>query len=178
MVEDEITIQTIDKLLEIYNTNDEHVTKQNALFPKGHRQIRRQNFLPEISENIAKFAIFKKYNKMPNWNTKNGDLSLGDKQLEVKAYSSGGPISFGPKERWEKLYIVDALDHQNKNFRVYEINLSNDDPEWENIQVKKNQTYQEQCDAKRRPRITMDALEPQIGQHLELIFDGNISELY
>jgi len=61
------------------------------------------NFPSHISENIVKFALFKKYNIMPNWDTKTGDLDLFNLKIEVKGFSSTGPSSFGPTEEWDIL---------------------------------------------------------------------------
>ena len=150
----------------------------NKKFPKGHKKIRRINFPSEISENICKIIGIKYFNKEIRWNTKCGDLITSDNEkIEVKAFSSNGPISFGPKENWDHLIILDALDYINGNFKCYYINLSNTNEIWKNIKVSKTQTYKEQCDKGRRPRINWETLYPQIKEHVELIFEGNICNI-
>ncbi len=104
------------------------------------KKIRNENIPSHITENIAKFAICKKYGVMPNWHTRKGDLVINKRgvpfhQLEVKAFSSRGPSSFGPPETWDRIYFVDAIDVRNKNFKVYEISLSNDSEKWKNIVI-------------------------------------------
>lgn len=108
-------------------------------FPRDHKNIRNHNFPSEISENIVKFVLLKIYGIMPHWNTKKGDLVIviGQTstpiQLEVKGFMSNAPSSFGPKEDWHAIYFVDAQDHLNGNFKVYECRLSNKSPEFRNI---------------------------------------------
>lgn len=52
-----------------------------------NRKIRMPNFpyFPsEILENIAKIAIYKKYNVYPNWDINNGDLVISNKYIYKK----------------------------------------------------------------------------------------------
>lgn len=88
------------------------------------KKIRIANFPSEISENIVKFVLFKKfkYKFLPIWDTKKGDLVLFNRKIEVKAsidlYNSG-PSSFGPVEIWDYIYFVDCKDMLNLNFKVF-----------------------------------------------------------
>lgn len=167
----------------------EFIIKYNSLYEfysmlneeLQHKKIRKPNYPSEISENIVKFAIIKKYKAYPNWNTKNGDLVLDGKKIEVKASINlfgGGTSSFGPKEKWEKIYFVDCIKHNYLIFKVYEINLSNDSEIWKKIKVNKNETYEDQCSQKRRPRLTFTQLKKQIPEkYIEIIFDDSIDNL-
>ena len=147
------------------------------------KKIRLSNFPSHISENIAKFAICKKYGIMPNWDTGKGDLLIDKlhtfKRCEVKGSInlSNGPPTFGPAEEWDYIYFVDGVNNDKKIYRVYEFKLSNKCEMWQNIKVNKTETYHDQCLQKRRPRITFKELKLQIGNHCNLIFDGHISEL-
>lgn len=73
------------------------------------KKIRKPNFPSEISENLVKFIYNRNNKDQAKWDVKGGDLITSNKlKLEVKAYSSDGPTSFGPTEKWDILYIVDA----------------------------------------------------------------------
>ena len=57
---------------------------------KKKKKRRNENFPSDISENIVKFAIAKKYGVMPCWDTDKGDLIIKKKnifiQIEVKGF--------------------------------------------------------------------------------------------
>lgn len=44
------------------------------------------------------------------------------------------------------------------------------------MKINKNQTYQDQCKEKRRPRITFSQIKQQLN-NIELIFDGHINDI-
>lgn len=145
------------------------------------KKIRLSNFPSHISENIAKFAIYNKYNIMPTWDTDKGDLFLPvvNKQLEIKGSINlnNGPPTFGPTEEWDYLYFVDGVDNHNKKYKVYEVKLSNKSTTWRNLKVSKSQTFYDQCLQKRRPRLKFNEIQKQLGDKCQLIFDGHISKL-
>jgi len=119
---------------------------------------------------------------MPCWDTKKGDIIINKKdifkQIEVKGFMSTGPSSFGPKENWNLLYFVDGQDIINKNFKVYEVKLSNKNEIFRNIKISKKETYGNIADSGRRPRGGFyDIFKPQLKDNCKLIFNGNISEL-
>lgn len=143
-----------------------------------NKKIRLPNFPSEISENIVKLAIQKKYNVCPNWDTISGDLELNGKKIEVKGYSSNGPASFGPTENWDTIYFINCKDFLNKNFIVTEVNLSNKDDTFNLIKVNEKQTYKDQCNQGKRPRIAFDKLQKQLPEEShKVIFDGNLDQL-
>jgi hypothetical protein len=124
---DEYTYEILDLCLNKYINDLNFNDKINALLSKKKR--RNENFPSDISENIVKFAFAKKYRIMPCWDTQKGDLIIYKfnlfTQIEVKGFTSEGPSSFGPTEEWDWIYFVDGTDIRNKNFKVYEIHLSN-----------------------------------------------------
>lgn len=177
---DNYTFEILNKCLDKYIYDLNFNAEINALMSKKKR--RNENFPSDISENIAKFAIFKKYGIMPCWDTDKGDIVINKMglfiQLEIKGFMSSGPSSFGPTEMWDILYFIDARDIFNKKFKVYEIKLSNKNQIFRNIKISKNETYHEIAESKRRPRGPFDTIfKPQLGKHCNLIFDGHISEL-
>jgi hypothetical protein len=148
---------------------------------------RLPNMPEEVSENIAKFIVQNHMNDQTAlWpkGTKGkvklpGDLrsdSFG--RLEVKCFTSTGPISFGPTEAWDTLLFLDATDWRNDRFVMYGVSLANNDPLWEAVQISKKQTYGDQCKAQRRPRIGWGALSPQITSNCTKVFDGTFDEVF
>jgi hypothetical protein len=177
---DNMTYDIMIRELTRYNNNMIETERINELLSK--KKIRHENFPSHISENIAKFVIFKKYGIMPCWDTDKGDIILNKqslfKQIEVKGFMSDGPSSFGPTECWDWIYFVDARDTQKSCFKVYEIKLSNKSDIFRNIKITKKESYGEQCDRKVRPHCGFEKIfKPQLGEHCKLIFGGHISEL-
>jgi len=157
---DNATFQIMNKWLETYNRTLIVVKEDNEILSKPNdisyrvssivaklrihkKNIRNDNFPSHLSENIAKFAIFKKYSTMPWWDTDKGDLIIVNiagggeviKRIEVKAFMSDGPSSFGPTETWNWLYFVDAKDTLTGFFKVYEIKCSNTSEEMKNVRI-------------------------------------------
>lgn len=179
--DDKYTYSILMRCLEKYINDLKFTNEINALLSKKKR--RNENLPSDISENIAKFAIAKKYDVMPCWDTDKGDVVINKinlfKQIEVKGFMSDGPSSFGPKEMWDLLYFVDARDIINLNFKVYEVKLSYKSTIFRNIKVSKKETYGVQADNGRRPRGCFDTIfKPQLGDHCKLIFDGHITSLH
>jgi|APSaa5957512535_1039671.scaffolds.fasta_scaffold129449_2 hypothetical protein len=176
---DSMTFSLLNDCIDSFNDTITNEKKINLFMKKKH--IRLSNFPSHISENIAKFAIAKKYRIMPNWDTKIGDLVI-DKlskpiHCEVKGFTSFAPTSFGPKEKWDRIYFVNGFENNLKRYKIYEIKLSNMSDIWKNIKINKTQTYFDQCEQKRRPRLSFKQLQSQLGNHCKLIFNGHISEL-
>jgi len=175
IIKDNFTPNKLKNYINIY------INLYNDIENLDIKKIRRPNYPSEITENITKFAIQKHYNIIPSWDTRKGDLYLNNKNFEVKGsidLLNGGPCSFGPTEQWNRIYFVDAKYHKLKKFTVYEIMLSNKSDIWKNIKVNKNETFQDQCDQKRRPRIKFNNLINQISyKYIKIIFDGNIDDL-
>ena len=170
--------QCIDKYLSDLKFNDEINSHMSQ------KKRRNENFPSDISENITKLVIAKKYRIMPCWDTKKGDLIIHKKnipfyQIEVKGFISNGPASFGPKEEWDWLYFVDGRQIRDKIFKVYEVKLSNRSTDFRNIRISKVKTFGEQADTGKRPRANFDDIfKKQLGNKCKLIFHGHISELY
>ncbi len=179
LIKDCFTKQMLEDLINKYNDLYSYIKLMNTNLKS--KKIRLPNYPSEITENLVKFAIIKKYGVSPCWNTKKGDLCLYEKQLEVKGsidLINGGPSSFGPKEEWHRIYFVDANDCLNKKYKIYEIQMSNKHEIWQNIRVNNNQTYQNQCLQKRRPRIKFIDLIKQIpNTYTNVIFDGSFDDL-
>jgi len=162
-------LKTILELLKHYNKYCYTLKQINKELTV--RKIRLPNFPSEISENIAKICFYKKYNDLPSWNTDKGDLILEDgRRIEVKGFSSRGPTSFGPTEKWDIIMFVDCIKAHKCHFKVYIAFLANDSKEWQALKVNKKQTFKDQCLQKRRPRLAFSRIQQQI--KLTKIFDG------
>jgi len=137
MLNDNYTIKLLNTCLDKYIRDLDFTKKINLHVSKKKR--RNENFPSDISENIVKFAIAKKYGVMPCWDTDKGDLIIKKKnifiQIEVKGFTSNGPTSFGPTENWDRIYFVDGMNIRNKIFKVYEIPLSNTCEIWRSIRI-------------------------------------------
>ena len=174
--QDNMTLEKVNLYLDNYIKTYFLIRELNKdLFKK---KIRNQNFPSEISENIVKFVLFKKYKIMPSWDTHNGDLTILNKKIEVKGFMSSGPSSFGPNENWDFIYFIDATNFVDCIFIVYEIKLSNKSKGWMSIKMNKNQTYNDQCNQGRRPHITFNLIEKQLKQYCKKIFNGKLLDLY
>jgi hypothetical protein len=171
-LKDGMTLDNVIECIKKYNEGLDWIENMNKNMKK--KKIRNENFPSHISENIAKFAICKKYNIMPDWDCK-GDLVMLNKQIEVKGFMSTGPLSFGPKEPWDYIYVVDALRTSDNYYKVYEIKKSNID--FHNLKVSKAETFGDQCIQGRRPRLVFSSIKEQFGENVKLIFEGHITEL-
>lgn len=178
---DGMTYELLDKCIDNYNST---IIKEEMINKSlKYKKIRLSNFPSHISENIAKFSIYKKYGMLPTWDTKKGDLvlQLGSTTLKLEVKGSidlfKGPPTFGPTEDWDIIYFVDGVNTKEKKYKVYEIKLSNKSTIWKNIKLNKTETFYEQCIQKRRPRILFNNIKNEVKDHCKLIFDGHISNL-
>lgn len=166
-------------LLELYNNYTE---KLRVFYEDKKVQHRGLNFPEDISENIVTHLICLCENKDCLRNKAGGDLVIFENdttiKVEVKCFTSTGPSSFGPNESWHLLYFLDARDFMNGNFKLYKVELSNENERFRSIPVNKKQTYGDQCKEKRRPRISFERMHKYISEDTTVVFDGNIFELH
>lgn len=75
--------------------------------------------------------------------------------IQIKSYtkrpSGAGPSSFGPCSQYDKLIALE-VDLDNNLFTYYDLS----DIDIEHIYVSKTETFAEQSESKRRPRIRID----------------------
>lgn len=176
---DGMTQTILESMLDKYIDYSLFITNLNKRLNK--KKCRNQNFPSEISENICKFAIYKKYKIMPSWDTTKGDLIMLSQQIEVKGFMSDGPSSFGPSEKWDKIYFVDCRSFANKKFKVFEIKLSHKHPNWRAIKLTQNSTFGEIADSNKRGQLRANfykTFQPQLKNYCQLIFDGSFNDLF
>lgn len=101
----------------------------------------------------------------------------GMKKVEIKCFTSDGPISFGPTEFWNVLYFLDAKDYKNHLYKLYEFPHANNSDTWENIRVNATQTIVDQNSQGRRVRISFEEIKKQLGTECKLVWSGDIKQL-
>ena len=145
-------------------------------FEHKNVQYRLPNFPDYISENMVMRIIQQTDTSCTR--SCSGDLySTQQGKIEVKCFTSVGPSSFGPKCEWDVIYFLDAMEWTSNHFVLYKINLKNSSEEWKQIKINKAESYTDQCDQKRRPRLAWALLYPQIRDHTEIVFDGSFEDI-
>ena len=154
--------------------NDNRIRKQNLGRKPGDR-FKRPLFPSDISESIVRLLYGIIYDR-----NKPGDIHLEGKLGEIKCMSSDVPISFGYKQKWDILFIVDARRYDDGFYTVYRFDVSSDDPLFQNLPVnKKGDTYGSNCEKNKSSMIKFSTLFSELGkaEHVTVPFDGHISKL-
>jgi hypothetical protein len=143
-------------------------------------KVRMSGIPEDISENIIKHIINNKLNdKTSRWNCNNGDLQSEKEGIqECKCFTSDGPLSFTPSSHWDVIYFLDARKWLDDNYTLYRIPLKRTSEEWKNIKMNKIQTFEDQTNQGRRPRINWESLYPQIESHCNKVYEGNFEDIF
>ena len=172
----ELNMNEINQLL---NIHIEYVLNLKKFMTTTGCKIRLPNFPEAISENLTKEYIIIKEKRQCKKAQTGGDLEIikdnKTYKIEVKCFTSDGPTSFGPTEKWSELYFVDAKDFLNKNFIIYKVNFPNHSQIFGNIKINAEKTYKDICKEGKRPRINFEELKKQLGSNIELIYKGKIN---
>lgn len=148
---------------------------------KNYTNLLKENFpferrpnIPElISENIVKYVKYKQDDTITRDCV--GDLKSSKiGKIEVKCFSSTGPISFSPNPSWDIIYFVDLTRWKEDKFICYECNIASSSEIWKSIEISKTETIGSQSKSKRRPRIVWDKLFEQIKDNTKLLIKSNI----
>lgn len=129
--------------------------------------IRNENPPEDITENIVKFILKNKRGDTTCVWAKSvgrpGDLYSNIEYIqEVKAFTSGGPCSFGPDKVFDVIYFLDMRGWLIDKFVLWRIGVSDKSDEWKNIKMNKTETFKMQCDLGRRPHIGFDKIYEQL----------------
>ncbi len=173
-----LALEDVNKFLDAYIAYNKIIEEINVKTLKN-KKCRRANFPSEISENICRMVMSVRYGMGANWNTESGDLTVGDKKIEVKGFISNGPSSFGPAESWDYICFVDATQYESKIFKVYEIKLSNTSEEWTSIKLTKTSTVKTFATSDKRGKLRgcfNTIFKPQLGDKCNLIFQGTLAD--
>ena len=165
----------------LFNTFKMYCAKRVSIYLHKNKKARMPNFPEDISENIVRQYILQKEHCDCIWTTQNGDLYKNTLKLriEVKCFSSTGPTSFGPTETWDELYFLDATGYLDDLIKIYRIDIKSSDARFQNIKINKKETYGQQCDQKRRPRVSFSIIQNVLknDNDFQLAYDGTISDL-
>ena len=173
-----IDTYTKDILIEQYNLHKNYVVQRQRSSLNLNISFRFPGIPEDISENIIKFINHKIGDKTSSWNC-DGDL-FSEKygKQECKCFTSDGPASFTPSSDWDVIYFLDARKWLIDNFILYKVSLKRTSDEWKNIKVSKSQTFEDQTKQGRRPRITWEALKPQIEPYCKKVYEGIFEDIF
>lgn len=171
-------LYTSEVLRQQFSIHKQYVESRIATSKALNIRIRFPGIPEDISENMIKMLIKRiRGDETCTWNC-DGDLySQIEKKQECKCFTSSGPISFTPSSGWNVIYFLDATKWLNDKFTLYRLPLKYTSDEWQNIKMNKTETFRQQADAGRRPRIGWSALYPQISQYAEELWTGGFEDI-
>lgn len=161
-----------------------YVRSYMDLPPHIRKLIRGINIPEDISENIVKFIIRNFGGDIECLWCKSvgmsGDLfSKKDGIIEVKAFSSNGPSSFGPRKKFNVIYFLDMRSWiQDDVITLWKVNLSNESPQWKTLKMNKKEDNATQSDRGVRPHIAWDKIYPQISEHCTKVYEGTFEGIF
>ena len=163
-------------LIAFYKADLDYYRRITELSCEYKCKPRKPGMTEITSENMAKIVLNKLNIKCKN--AKSGDLHVNNIKYEVKCFTSNGPISFGPTEKWSKIIFIDARHWTDNLFEIYLLELSNDNTKWQDVKMNKKESFKQQCDQKRRPRIGWEPLKKQIKDQLTVVFQGKFEDIF
>ena len=136
--------------------------------------------IPEdISENIVKEILHNKLgDPTSTWNCKGDLLSQREGTQECKCFTSDGPLSFTPSSDWDVIYFLDGTKWEDNKFTLWRIPLKRTSDEWKKIEMSKSQTFEDQANQGRRPRISWNRLHAQLPSHCTKVFEGTFDDIF
>ena len=164
------------ELLDLYIHFKNYYLTRKTIYASKPKKHRLPNFPEDVSENMVKCYVQRTYPDC-TWNTAVGDLECNGRKIEVKCVNSSGPMSFSPTSVWDTLYILKVDSIEEDRFTLYECTLSTSSEPIQQLQVSKQETFGQQRQQKRRPRINLSAMQKQLGEHLIQVWSGTIYEL-
>ncbi len=170
---------TADALRKRYALHKAYESGNIALDSEFDYTTRRSGLPEHISENIVKFVLLNFLGILSTWGCKIGDLTseiVGI--IECKSFTSDGPTSFGPKQKWHQIYFLDARNWLSDDLIVYQVTVANTDSLWADMPVSKTQTKKDQSDENRRPRLNWNALQPYLGEHCKEVYRGTFEGIF
>lgn len=166
-------------LQEQFTIHREYVKSRISSGERLGIKFRLPSIPEDISENIIKFIIRNKLgDPTSRWDCKGDLLSIKEGKQECKCFTSDGPPSFTPTSEWDVIYFLDARKWLENKFVLFRVSLKRTSVEWQSIKVNRRQTFAEQCEQGRRPRITWDSLYPQIRERVEKMFEGSFEDIF
>jgi hypothetical protein len=173
---------TSDDLRERFTAFKNYVRSYLHLRAHIRKLIRAINIPEDISENIVKFII---RNILGHINCSwckslgmSGDLIDVEGGVEVKAFSSPGPSSFGPRKKFDVIYFLDMRNWIDDVIILWKVNLSNESPQWKALKMNKKEDNKTQCDRGVRPHIAWSKIYPQISEHCTKVYEGTFEGIF
>lgn len=182
-IEDKYTAEILKKRYEQFKNT---YTETKEIISQFYLPIRHQNPPEDVTENIAKFII-QNYDDDPSCKWAKGIGMTGDLYSEkydvetppeVKALTSDGPSSFGPKKKFGVIYFLDMRGWLNDKFILWKVNVTNESSQWKQIKMNKTQTHEEQCDEGRRPHISWDKIYAQMPELCNKVYEGTFEGIF
>jgi len=98
----------------------------------------------------------------------------------VRLLNSRGYVNIlsTPSSHWDVIYFLDARKWIDDYYILYRIPLKRTSEEWRNIKMNKTQTFEDQTNQGRRPRINWESLYPQIESHCNKVYEGNFEDIF
>lgn len=174
---------TADDLRQRYTAFKNYVLSYLHLRPHIRKLIRGINIPEDISENTAKSIIRNiEGDAECSWCKSigmAGDLfSKKDGIIEVKAFSSDGPSSFGPRKKFDVIYFLDMRGWLEDKIILWKVNLSSESLQWKELKMNKKETHKSQSDRGVRPHIAWSKIYPQISEHCTKVYEGTFEGIF
>ena len=148
-----------------YHLFRNYVMETMNLQEKFQCDLRLPNPPEDITENIVKFLIRRELgDRTCVWCKgvvgKTGDLFSSQGGLyEVKAFTSDGPCSFGPKKKFDCLFFLDMRRWLENHFILWRFHLSNASPLFKNIPINgMKSSMQDKCERGLRPHVCFETI--------------------
>lgn len=173
---------TDDFLKERVNLYIKLYREEMALRVKYGVRFRFSNPPGDMSENIVK-VILKNKGRNIVWcngvgSALSGDLFEidGNRIIEVKAFMSDGPSSFGPKKKFYQIYflVLKKFFDEDPMIILWEVNLTNESEAWKSLKMNGEQSFEDKTGNGNRPHIAWENIKAQI----EKSSPGAIKEVY
>jgi|APGre2960657468_1045069.scaffolds.fasta_scaffold39951_1 hypothetical protein len=169
-----------NQVMKLFTAFRSYCNERDAVYKTLSKKQRSPNFPEDISENIVRQFIINNEKRCCTWATQKGDLQLVPSmaRVEVKCFSSTGPLSFGPDEAWDELYFLDAMKLLKENeVRIYKCSLSFESDIIKSLPMNKNETFEDQCRQKRRPRFKLSLLQKHCPEHVSCVYQGSLEDI-
>ena len=169
----------LDDIHELLDIHIDYINKLKKFKKKTNFALRSPNFPECISENIIKEFINIIEGRICKNSVSGGDLQVVENnkniKIEVKCFTSTGPTSFGPFEKWDEIYFLDAFNFVNKEFKIYKLKLSNNSDKFKGIKINSKKTYEQVCKEGKRPRISFELLKKQLSEDFQIVYNGSLN---
>lgn len=148
-----------------------------ATFVKSKQRFRRPNFPDLVSETLVLRVLTYVYQTLNITGDCVGDLcwqyGKRSEKIEIKGFSSDGPISFGPTERWDVIYFIDF--RETNKYILYEGDFTFESDIWQSINITSSETFSQKAKSGQRPRLKFDSIKSQITNKLNILHAGKIT---